>query len=74
MCKIDPDIYKPIHYNSTIIMNTTTPIQTDLVPNYLKTLNEKETKGYNIAKTHLGMSFQIEKSNGFLEWKKKQST
>jgi len=55
-------------------MNTTTPIQTDLVPNYLKTLNEKETKGYNIAKTHLGMSFQIEKSNGFLEWKKKQST
>jgi hypothetical protein len=44
-----------------------------LVSDYLKTLNEKEKKGYEIAKSHLGMSFQMEKSNGFIEWKKKQS-
>ena len=38
---------------------------------YLKTLNEKEKKGYEIAKSHLGMSFDLEKSIGYLEWKKK---
>jgi hypothetical protein len=35
---------------------------------YLDTLSEKEKKGYHIAKEHLGMSFQIEKSVGFLAW------
>ena len=38
---------------------------------YLKTLTEKEKKGYEIAKSHLGMSFDLEKSIGYLEWKKK---
>lgn len=38
---------------------------------YLKTLDEKEFKSYNIAKSHLGTSFQLEKSNGFLQWKNK---
>ena len=38
---------------------------------YLKTLKEKEKKGYEIAKSHLGMSFDLEKSIGYLEWKKK---
>lgn len=36
---------------------------------YLDSLNEKELKAYNIAKTHLGMSFQLEKSIGFIGWK-----
>ena len=36
---------------------------------YLDTLTEKERKGYDIAKSHLGMSFQLEKSVGFLAWK-----
>lgn len=40
---------------------------------YLQTLNEKELKAYAIAKSFLGMSFQIEKSVGFLKWKSKQS-
>jgi|TARA_Y100000389_G_scaffold204728_1_gene259249 hypothetical protein len=44
------------------------------VQKYLKTLSEKELKAYNIARDHLGMSFQIEKSNGYLSWLKKQST
>ena len=47
--------------------------QTDfqkLVDEYIMTLNEKEYKAYLIAKDHLGDSFQMEKSNGFLEWLK----
>lgn len=37
---------------------------------YVKTLNEKELKAYHIARDHLGMSFQLDKSNGYLNWKK----
>jgi hypothetical protein len=37
---------------------------------YVKTLDEKELKAYHIARDHLGMSFQLEKSNGYLNWKK----
>jgi hypothetical protein len=40
-----------------------------LMQAYLDTLTEKERKGYHIAKGHLGMSFQLEKSVGFLAWK-----
>jgi hypothetical protein len=40
---------------------------------YLDSLNEKEMKSYLIAKEHLGTSFQLEKSVGFLKWKKKMS-
>jgi hypothetical protein len=39
---------------------------------YLETLCEKEMKSYAIAKSHLGSSFSLEKSVGFLKWKKKQ--
>ena len=35
---------------------------------YLKSLSPKEYKAYLIAKEHLGMSFDIEKSVGFLYW------
>lgn len=38
---------------------------------YLKSLTEKEYKAYEIAKSHLGTSFDLKKSNGFLEWNKK---
>jgi len=41
---------------------------------YLKSLTEKEKKGYEIAKSHLGMSFDLEKSIGYLEWKKKNQS
>jgi hypothetical protein len=40
---------------------------------YLASLSAKELKGYHIAKSHLGMTYQYEKTNGFIEWKKKQS-
>lgn len=43
-----------------------------LLEKYLKTLNPKEKKAYEIAKSHLGCSFDLAKSNGFLQWKKKE--
>jgi hypothetical protein len=40
---------------------------------YLNSLPEKDRKAYEIAKSHLGTSFDLKKSNGFLEWMKKQN-
>ena len=41
---------------------------TNSVADYIKSLSPKEYKAYLIAKSHLGMSFDIEKSIGFLKW------
>ncbi len=37
---------------------------------YVKQLNEKEKMALKIAKEHLGSSFNLEKSIGFIQWKK----
>ena len=59
-----------IHENkSTIIESENIDV---LMTQYLETLNEKEKKAYSIAKSHLGSSFQLEKSNTFLQWKKER--
>ena len=39
---------------------------------YLKSLSVKETKAYEIAKSHLGMTYQYDKTIGFIAWKHKQ--
>jgi len=44
------------------------------VDKYLLSLNEKELKAYHIAREHLGMSFSLEKSIGYLNWKKDNIT
>jgi hypothetical protein len=41
-----------------------------LMKAYIDSLHEKEKKGYEIAKSHLGLSFQLEKSLGYLQYKK----
>jgi transcriptional regulator CtsR len=41
------------------------------IEEYLKTLTAKQYKAYEIARDHLRDSFQIEKSNGFLSWVRK---
>ena len=41
-----------------------------LLEQYIEQLSEKERHAYEIAKSHLGTSFQLEKSVGFLQWKK----
>jgi hypothetical protein len=46
------------------------PDEQTYLDQYVKSLNEKELKAYHIAKEHLGMSFQLEKSIGYLNWKK----
>lgn len=37
---------------------------------YLTSLNEQQLKAYNIAKRHLGTSFDITRSNGYKDWLK----
>jgi len=46
-------------------------MEQSVIQEYLRTLTPKQYKAYEIAKDHLKDSFQIEKSNGFLEWYKK---
>jgi hypothetical protein len=38
---------------------------------YYKNMDERDKKAYIIAFNHLGTSFNICKSNGYKEWKKK---
>lgn len=38
---------------------------------YINSLSEKERQAYEIAKDHLGSSFSLYKSRGYIEWKKK---
>jgi hypothetical protein len=45
----------------------------DLIDEYLRSLDEMELIAYNIAKSHLGTLFSVEKSNHYLEWYKAQS-
>jgi hypothetical protein len=39
---------------------------------FLGSLNEKERMAYNIAKSHLGTMFSLDKCNAFLEWVKER--
>ena len=43
----------------------------DAILEYLSELSIIHQKAYCIAKDHLGSSFNILKSNGYIEWKKK---
>lgn len=40
------------------------------IAEYLSQLSDIEMKAYKIAKTHLGSSFNLIKSNGFCDWLK----
>ena len=43
------------------------------IEEYLYSLNEKEQLALEIAKDHLKSSFDIVRSNGYMEWQKKNS-
>lgn len=45
----------------------------ELIAAYKASLSEKDLQAWIIAEKLLGMTFQIEKSNGFLQWEKKYS-
>jgi hypothetical protein len=53
-------------------MEKTTPTipNEELEKLYLQSLSEKETKAFKIASEHLGMSYQTDKSIGFIAWRK----
>jgi hypothetical protein len=40
------------------------------IVNYLKQLNKIERQAYTIGKKHLRTSFNVVKSNGFIDWLK----
>ena len=42
------------------------------ISNYINSLTDQEKQTLEIAKSHLGTSFNIMKSIGFLSWKSKQ--
>ncbi len=44
----------------------------DKVDKYIAQLDDVQRKAMEIAKSHLGTSFNIQRSNGFIEWLKKQ--
>lgn len=44
-----------------------------LAQQYVESLTPTEKQAYELAKDHLGSLFNIEKTNGFLQWKQKQS-
>jgi hypothetical protein len=44
----------------------------ELTTLYLASLNDRELQAYHIAVNHLGMSFTMERSNGFRQWKKER--
>jgi hypothetical protein len=41
-----------------------------LLQEYVNSFTEKEKKAYDIARSHLGSSFSLEKSVGFIQWLK----
>ena len=43
------------------------------IQEYINSLNEIQKKSLSIAKEHLGTSFDIERSNGYKEWIKKNN-
>ena len=48
----------------------TIEVQQDIF-NYILQIDDESKKAYLIAKSHLGSSFNILKSNGYKEWKNK---
>jgi transcriptional regulator CtsR len=49
-------------------------MDTELIEQYISSLNDQERKTLEIAKDHLGTSFNIVKSVGFINWNETRST
>ena len=55
-------------------MDHTQPSQTELEQEYIESLDERQLQAYHIAKNHLGESYTLVKSNGYLEFLKKRES
>ena len=51
-------------------MNASPKPANNFPKSYLQSLDEKEKLAFEIAKSHLGSSFHLEKSNGYQQYKK----
>ena len=49
-------------------------IMDSLIEKYINQMDDKSRKVYEIAKENLESSFSIEKSIGFIKWRKKNNT
>ena len=49
----------------------TTEAQEELIKQYVASLTEQEKLVFAIAQDHLGASFDVVRSIGFIEWRKK---
>jgi hypothetical protein len=65
------DIETEIHVKLPDIYELCDEITQQNIVNYLRQLNNIEKKAYSIGKEHLGSSFNLLKSNGYLHWLKK---
>lgn len=61
-------------YNQSTTTNMDAPTITTTEHAYLESLSEKEKIAYQIAKHHLGSTFDLSKSCGFIEFKQKYET
>jgi hypothetical protein len=59
--------YDPITDFPTGVYDAAT---TEKIHMYLSQLNDTQLKAYRIARRHLGTSFNLVKSNGFVDWLK----
>ena len=68
------EIDEPIETVETVkSIKTVEPVETDQISLYIKSLTVQEKQTLDIATSHLGTSFNIKRSIGFLGWKSKQS-
>jgi len=49
-------------------MESNNNMNTEIAEMYLSTLSVKERRAYEIARSHLGSSFSLFKSVGFIKW------
>ena len=54
--------------------STATPETNSSIQQYLAQLDDIQKKAHDIAKHHLGTSYNIAKSNGYMDWLKQQKT
>ena len=69
----------PIHIHGSNVSKSSQPVLTGsgsvtnatlvLIDEYIQTLSPFERQGLAIAKDHLGPSFDMKRSSGFIRWK-----
>ena len=53
--------------------STATPETNSSIQQYLAQLDDIQNKAHDIAKQHVGTSYNIAKSNGYMDWLKQQN-